>query len=118
MARVDALLASLTPHSDRASVIVTGGWNRPVMERKPGTARLFDLAKGIAAEHGWELQETSVGGASDGNFAAACGRDVLDGLGAVGGGAHARTEWISLAGMRQRAALTAQLLRELGGPGE
>jgi len=114
MERIDALMDSLAPESELATVTVSGGWNRPVMERKPGAVRLFELARDIAAEQGFELQEISVGGASDGNFAAAKGLDVLDGLGAVGNGAHARGEWLSLSGMRQRTALVAQLLRELG----
>ncbi|WP_269044520.1 hypothetical protein [Paenarthrobacter sp. Z7-10] len=68
----------------------------------------------MALELGFELQETSVGGASDGNFAAALGLPVLDGLGAVGGGAHARSEWISIDGMMQRTALAAGVLAKLG----
>lgn len=116
MRRVDALFAGLAPHNPRAEITVSGGWNRPVMERSLATAELFSLAGSVARHLGFELEETSVGGASDGNFAAALGLPVLDGLGAVGGGAHARSEWISIAGMMQRTALAAGVLVKLGGP--
>ncbi|RVX40689.1 glutamate carboxypeptidase [Nonomuraea polychroma] len=111
--RVDAALAVLRPHDPRASIEVRGGWNRPVMERGPGTARLFALARAAALDMGLDLRECSVGGASDGNFTAALGLPVLDGLGAVGAGAHARHEHISVDGMIERAALTAGILRAL-----
>jgi len=116
MRRVDALFAGLAPHNPRAEITVSGGWNRPVMERSSGTARLFALASSVAVELGFELQETSVGGASDGNFAAALGLPVLDGLGAVGGGAHARSEWVSINAMMERTALAAGVLATLGSP--
>nr|WP_240779945.1 M20 family metallopeptidase [Nonomuraea zeae] len=112
-ARVDAALAGLRPHDPRAALAVRGGWNRPVMERTPGTARLFGQAREVAARLGLDLRECSVGGASDGNFAAALGRPVLDGLGAVGAGAHARHEHVSVDGMIERSALTAALLRAM-----
>ncbi|WP_245645296.1 M20 family metallopeptidase [Pseudonocardia acaciae] len=112
-ARVDAALAALRPADPRAAITVTGGWNRPVMERGEGTAALFATAAEVAAGMGVTLEECSVGGASDGNFVAALGVPVLDGLGAVGDGAHARHEHISIAGMLERAALTAGLLTAL-----
>jgi len=112
-ARIDSLLTMLKPHNPLARVTVEGGWNRPVMLRTERSAELFHLAAEVANELGFELQETSVGGYSDGNFAAALGLPVLDGLGAVGGGAHARSEWISVDGMLQRAALTAGLISRL-----
>ncbi|MGW0810359.1 M20 family metallopeptidase [Nonomuraea sp. NPDC002799] len=112
-ARVDTALAALRPHDPRASIEVSGGWNRPVMERSPGTGLLFERARVVAAELGVDLRECSVGGASDGNFAAALGRPVLDGLGAVGAGAHARHEHVSVDGLVERAALTAALLTAL-----
>ncbi|MCK2219340.1 M20 family metallopeptidase [Actinomadura sp. ATCC 31491] len=114
--RIAAALAALRPHDERAAIEVRGGWNRPVMERGPGTARLFALARDVAAGLGVELEECSVGGASDGNFAAALGLPVLDGLGAVGAGAHARHEHVSVRGMVERSALTAALLNALTGP--
>lgn len=112
-ARIDAALAALRPHDSRATLRVTGGWNRPVMERGPATARLFAMARDLAAQMGVELRECSVGGASDGNFAAAAGTPVLDGFGAVGDGAHSRREHISIEGMVERTALAAALIHTL-----
>ncbi|KTR06998.1 M20 family metallopeptidase [Curtobacterium luteum] len=113
MDRVDAALDALRPHRDRARLEVTGGWNRPVMQRSAAIASLFETARAVASDHGWEAEEIAVGGASDGNFAAALGLPVLDGLGAVGDGAHARHEWVSIDGMVQRTALAADLITRL-----
>lgn len=113
--RIDAAFAALTTHRDEASLEITGGWNRPVMPRSAATAALFGIAGAVSAAQGWTVEEISVGGASDGNFAAALGLPVLDGLGAVGDGAHARHEWISIDGMVQRTALAAGILVRLGG---
>jgi glutamate carboxypeptidase len=113
-ARIDAGLAALTARDPRATVTVEGGWNRPVMERTDGIARLYELARDLAAGLGVTLRECSVGGASDGNFVAALGHPVLDGFGAVGDGAHARHEHISITGMLERTALAAAVLHRLG----
>ena len=111
--RIDTVLAGLAPHDERAQVEVSGKWNRPVMPRTEGNARLFEIAREEARGIGFELSEIAVGGASDGNFASALGLPVLDGFGAVGDGAHARHEWISVDGMVQRAALAARVLNRL-----
>lgn len=108
--RIDALLAGLRPHDPRAAITVSGGWNRPVMERSAGIAAMYALARASASQLGVDLPETAVGGASDGNFAAALGVPVLDGLGAVGGGAHARHEHVSIDGMVERAAVAAGVM--------
>lgn len=108
--RIDALLAGLRAHDPRAEVTVGGGWNRPVMERTAPIAAMYDLARAAAAQLGVDLRETAVGGASDGNFAAARGVPVLDGLGAVGAGAHARHEHVSVDGMVERAAVAAGVM--------
>ncbi|GAA5119691.1 M20 family metallopeptidase [Pseudonocardia adelaidensis] len=108
--RIDAVLAGLRAHDPRAAVTVTGGWNRPVMERSPAIGSMYALARASAAQLGVDLPETAVGGASDGNFAAALGLPVLDGLGAVGGGAHARHEHVSVDGMVERAAVAAGVM--------
>ena len=113
--RIDAALAAPEPVDPRTNVVVTGEWNRPVFERTPAVARLFELARECARPLGVDLRETSVGGASDGNFVVAAGVPVLDGLGAVGGGAHARTEHATVGGMLERAALTANILVALAG---
>ncbi|MFH9063205.1 M20 family metallopeptidase [Streptomyces coeruleorubidus] len=108
-ARVDAALASLTPSDPRVRVTVTGGWNRPPMVPTPASRLLFKQARAAAEELGWPLRETAVGGASDGNFVSALGRPVLDGLGAVGDGAHARHEHVLLDHLPARTALLAGL---------
>jgi len=107
---IDELLQGLAPHDPRAEVAVRGGWNRPVMEPNTAISSVFALARRAAEQLGFELRETSVGGASDGNFAAAMGLPVLDGLGAVGGGAHARHEHVTVAGMIERAAVAAAVI--------
>ena len=111
--RISAVLEGLRTRHEAATLTVSGKWNRPVMTRSPQTGRLFAAAEAVAGELGFELAETSVGGASDGNFAAALGLPVLDGLGAVGDGAHARNEWISVAGMLERTCLASGLLAAL-----
>ncbi|MFC9221771.1 M20 family metallopeptidase [Streptomyces hygroscopicus] len=108
--RVDHALAHLKPHDPRAGITVTGEWNRPVMERTPAIAAMAGLARAAAAELGADLAEVSVGGASDGNFAAATGVPVLDGIGAVGDGAHARHEHVSVAALTERSAIAAAVL--------
>ncbi|MBU7597726.1 2-dehydropantoate 2-reductase [Streptomyces sp. P38-E01] len=108
--RISRALAEIAPLDARTTVRLTGGWNRPVFERTPGVARLYELARACARPLGVDLRETAVGGASDGNFALATGTPVLDGLGAIGGGAHARSEHVSAAGMVERSALAAGVL--------
>ncbi|KAF4411139.1 2-dehydropantoate 2-reductase [Streptomyces lycii] len=109
-ARIEAALAASRPVTPGTSVAVDGGWNRPVFERTPAVGRLFELARDCAAPLGVALRETSVGGASDGNFVLDAGVPVLDGLGAVGAGAHARTEYALVPAMPERAALAAGVL--------
>lgn len=111
--RVERFIEALGPHDRRVTLAVEGGWNRPVMERTGAIGRMYDLARTLAARMDVDLRETAVGGASDGNFAAAMGLPVLDGLGAVGDGAHARHEHISLDGMVERSALAAAVLHAL-----
>jgi len=103
-------MASLAVHDDRVKLEVSGGWNRPIMIRTRGIAQMYSLARTIAGQIGLDLREASVGGASDGNFASALGIPVLDGLGAVGSGAHTRRENVSVNGMVERTALAAGLL--------
>jgi len=89
---------------------VTGGINRPPMERRAGTVALFKKARKIAATLGLDLQEASTGGGSDGNFTAALGIPTLDGMGAVGTGAHASHEHIEVKHLPTRIALLAGML--------
>jgi glutamate carboxypeptidase len=114
--RIDEALTRLHPHDDRVRLDLSGGWNRPPMVRTETTAALFSLARQVGESIGLDLHEVAVGGGSDGNFAAALGCPVLDGLGAVGGGAHARNEHASVSAMPQRAALAAGFLAALADP--
>jgi glutamate carboxypeptidase len=111
--RIERAITGWRPADPRVTARLVGGWNRPVMARTPEIAELFERARGMAGRLGIDLQETAVGGASDGNFAAALGRPVLDGFGAVGAGAHARDEHATVSGMVERAALAAAVLTSL-----
>jgi glutamate carboxypeptidase len=102
--------ASLKPIDHRCTIEITGGLNRPPMERSAGVRKLFDLASGLAADLGVKLEESSTGGGSDGNFTAAIGVPTLDGLGAVGEGAHATNESILIDRIADRTALLAKLV--------
>jgi glutamate carboxypeptidase len=93
----------------RCSLEVVGGLNRPPMERSKAVADLFALARGFAAEMGVTLEESSTGGGSDGNFTAALGVPTLDGIGAVGEGAHAAHESVLVNRLADRVALLARL---------
>jgi len=104
------LMHSLRVTDKACTLEVTGGINRPPMERKPGTVALFKQARKLAAELGLTLDEASTGGGSDGNFTAALGVPTLDGMGAVGAGAHAAHEHIERAHIIQRTALLAAML--------
>ena len=115
--RIRQAIEGLRAEDSRARVVVTGGINRPPMERTAGVARLFELARSVAQEQGWALEEGSTGGGSDGNFTAALGVPTLDGLGAVGGGAHAQHEHIVIKELARRAALVAGLIERLGDNG-
>jgi glutamate carboxypeptidase len=101
---------ALRPVDGRCSLDVTGGLNRPPMERSEGVVKLLRKAQKLAAELGVELDETAVGGGSDGNFTAALGIPTLDGLGAVGEGAHAPNESVLVNRLADRTALIAKLL--------
>jgi len=109
-ARLARKFAGLKPVDKRCMLIVTGGINRPPMERTRGTVRLYGEARALAAELGFALDEAATGGASDGNFTSALGIPTLDGMGAVGEGAHARHESIVLEHLAPRTALLAGLL--------
>ncbi len=111
--RIGRVVDALEPRSSGATLRVTGGPRWPPMERSSATGALFTLARSLAAELGFQLDEAAVGGASDGNFCAAVGASVLDGLGPVGGGAHSPGEHVILAEMPRRAALLARLVEEI-----
>lgn len=109
-ARIDRLFRSLRPVNRACKLTVTGGINRPPMERSKGTITLFHQAQKFAGEMGFELDEASTGGGSDGNFTAALGVPTLDGMGAVGEGAHATHECIFLDHLAPRTALLAAMI--------
>jgi glutamate carboxypeptidase len=111
--RLEETILGLPAHNPKARVVVTGGMNRPPMERTPGVAALYEMAKRIAADLGFDLKEASVGGGSDANFVTPLGVAVVDGLGAVGDGAHATSEHVEIDSLPVRAALIAGLIREL-----
>ena len=110
--RIERKFAALKATDKRCSINVTGGINRPPMERTRGTVQLYRQARSLAAELGFELDEAATGGASDGNFTSALGIPTLDGMGAVGEGAHASHESILLEHLAPRTALLAGLLAQ------
>jgi glutamate carboxypeptidase len=109
-AYVEKLFRSLKVSDPRCKLTVTGGINRPPMERKAGTIALFKQARRLAAELGFELEEAVTGGGSDGNFTAALGVPTLDGMGAVGEGAHAAHESVVIEHLVPRTALLAAMI--------
>ncbi|HVG29760.1 MAG TPA: M20 family metallopeptidase [Pyrinomonadaceae bacterium] len=111
--RVGEAIKSLRPFDGRVRLSVAGGINRPPLERTPSVAELYGHARAVASGLGFELGETSVGGASDGNFAAALCPAVLDGLGVEGDGAHAPHEHITRDSLARRGALVAGLIATL-----
>jgi glutamate carboxypeptidase len=109
-ASLDRKFHRLGAFDKRCRVEVSGGLNRPPMERMPGTVRLFRLARKLGAGMGVTVEESHSGGGSDGNFTAALGVPTLDGLGAAGEGAHAANENILINRIADRTALLAKLL--------
>jgi glutamate carboxypeptidase len=107
---IERILSNLKPVDERTRVFVSGGINRPPMERTAAVVELFEKARAIAAQLDFDLGEAQVGGASDGNFLAAMGIPVLDGLGISGDGAHAVHEHIEADDIARRGALIAGLL--------
>ena len=108
--RIERKFTALRPRDARCKITVTGGINRPPMERSRGTVRLYRKAQALAAELGLTLGEAATGGASDGNFTAALGIPTLDGMGAVGEGAHAPHESVIVDHLAPRTALLAGML--------
>jgi len=111
--RIDGVLRRLQPVRAGARLTVEGSFERPPMERSRDGHRLFELARDIAGEVGRRLEEGTAGGGSDGNFTAALGVPTLDGLGAIGAGAHALHEHVLISELPWRAALVAGLVSRL-----
>jgi len=112
-AGIDKKMRGLRPFNRKCKLEITGGINRPPMERTAGVAALYAKAVAVAGELGWKLGEAAVGGGSDGNFTAGLGIPTLDGLGGVGDGAHASHEHILIPELPRRAALVAGLIESV-----
>lgn len=111
--RVDTALRNLSAVNPAARYEIAGGFNRPPLETT-STMALYERAEKVAKALGMPpLGHASVGGASDGNFAAAAGAQVLDGLGAVGDGAHAAHEWVDITTLENRSALLHALIKDI-----
>lgn len=108
--RIENEIRNLKSFDNRVKIEIEGAINRPPMERAETVVKLYVKAKNLAANFDYELGETQVGGASDGNFVAALGVPVLDGLGIAGGGAHTLEEHIFVDDIPKRATLLALLL--------
>ena len=111
--RIARVLKSLPPQIAGARLEVKGGFDRPPLERSADVVRLFEIAKAVAADIGLTLGEGSAGGGSDGSFTAAIGVPTLDGIGAIGDGAHALHEHVEIDALVPRAAVIAGLLARL-----
>jgi glutamate carboxypeptidase len=110
---VEAAFRGLRPVDPRTTVEANGGFDRPPLERTEGVRRLYKKASEVARALGQELAEGGTGGGSDGNFTAALGIPTLDGLGAIGEGAHALHEHVDIESLPDRAALVAGLMTRL-----
>jgi glutamate carboxypeptidase len=109
-AALDRKLRALKPFDKQCKLTLEGSINRMPMERTKGVAALYEMAKAIASEIDWKLEEAAVGGGSDGNFTAALGIPTLDGMGGVGQGAHAVHEHIVIDELPRRALLLAAMI--------
>ena len=112
---VEAAIRGLHPTRPGTRLTVEGGFDRPPMERSQAIAGLFARASAVAAALGIELREGSAGGGSDGNFTAALGVSTLDGLGAIGDGAHAAHEHVDIPSLAWRGALLAGIITSMTG---
>jgi len=110
--RITAWMQQLKPVIAGTSIQVTGGLNRPPMPRDERMAATFAHAKSVASRLGLPLSEGGTGGGSDANFVAPLGVPVLDGLGALGNGAHSEREHVLIAKLPERTALLAALLSD------
>ncbi|MBA3335826.1 MAG: M20/M25/M40 family metallo-hydrolase [Acidobacteria bacterium] len=108
--RIEKEIKSLKNLDRRVSIEISGAINRPPMERTTAVVNLYEKARQVASQLNFELGETQVGGASDGNFVGALGVPVLDGLGIAGDGAHTMEEFIFIDDIPKRAALLAGIL--------
>ena len=110
---LDRKFRGLRPFNKKCKLEIGGGINRPPLEKTKASTALYELARGLAKDGGWKLREVSVGGGSDGNFTSGLGIPTLDGLGAVGDGAHAKHEHVIVSELPRKAALIAALLESI-----
>ncbi len=110
---MDKKFRGLKPFNKKCKLTISGGINRPPLERSNRVKGLFGMAREIANEMGFKLEEASVGGGSDGNFTAALGVPTLDGLGAVGDGAHATHEHVVIGALPWRTSVLASLIERI-----
>jgi glutamate carboxypeptidase len=111
--RMTKAILNLRPVNPRTRLAISGEINRPPWESTPEGMALFERAGRVGENLGLDLWSAGSGGGSDGNLTAAMGVPTLDGLGVVGNGAHALSEWVDLASLPRRAALLAELLLDL-----
>lgn len=111
--RMTRAILGLRPVNPQATLVISGGINRPPWEPSPAGDALFERAKRVGAKLGMDLWRAGTGGGSDASFTAALGIPTLDGLGILGNDAHATTEWVDLTSLPRRAALLAELLLDL-----
>jgi glutamate carboxypeptidase len=116
--RLEQVIRGLSAQDSSTTVSVTGGFERPPLERTPAVVRLYEQAKEVARELGRRLDEGATGGGSDGSFTAAIGVPTLDGLGAHGDGAHAAHEHVIISDLPWRAALLAGLIERIANGGK
>lgn len=112
--RLEQVFEALTAEDDRVSLSITGGTNRPPLEKNDNNKQLFELAKLAGEKLGMTITESSVGGGSDGNFTSPLGIPTIDGLGIPGDGAHARNEHILFNLFTEKCAFVAELCMEVG----
>ena len=108
--RVHDELRDLKPCDERVKLELIGDINRPPLERTPAVEALYEKARDLGATFGYQIGEAQVGGGSDGNFVAALGVPVLDGVGIAGDGAHTLDEHILISDIAKRATLVTLLL--------
>ena len=113
MDQVDAAVRGIQARDERTTLDISGGFDRPPLERTGKVERLYEQARRVAQALGHDLEEGGTGGGSDGNFTAGVGVPTLDGLGAVGDGAHALREHVDIDALADRAALVAGLIATL-----
>lgn len=111
--RIERIILGMAGEADGIRIEVSGGMNRPPMVETPEITALYDMARGIAAKHGYDLPKMHRGGGSDGNFTAAMGVPTLDGLGCTGAGAHAPFEHILWQDLAPRCATLCELLETI-----